>query len=155
MKFEGRQTTRQFLLYIFAVSGAAVLLYSGLLTFFGERVVPTAFAQQDLFLSRRIDQIEQRFYTLESRMNRIEQDSRRPSVGEPRITDSNAVEIQFLRTQLDSMRIRLGEAECGLLHIDERTLTPAARQARKKSVSAGTDNCRLDAGSPVQLSARP
>lgn len=140
---------------ILASAGTAVLIYSGLLAIFGERAVPTVFAQQqDPFLSRRIDGLEQRFYSIESRLNRIEQQSRPVGIA-PRITDTSEAAIQFLRSQLDSMRLRVGEVECGLLRVDERTLTAAARAARNKLGSRDSDKCRVDTGTPIQLSARP
>src|SRR5258708_31945428 len=154
MKSDGRKITRQFLLYVFAILGAAFLMYGGLLTIFGERAAPTAFAQQDPFLSRRIDQMEQRFYSIESRLTRIETDSHR-TVITPQTNTNNDLEIQFLRSQVDSLRLRLGEVECGLLRVDERTLTPAARLARSKGGAKESDKCRVDTGTPIQLSARP
>ncbi len=138
---------------ILAIAGAAVVVYFGLVGMFGER---TALAQQtDPFLSRRIDQLEQRFYQLESKIDRVEQEARRPVVSSPSITGGNDTEIRLLRSELDSMRLRLGEAECALLRVDERTLTAAARASRKKAMVGGTENCRVNAGAAVELSARP
>ena len=111
-------------------------------------------AQSDMYLSRRIDLIEQRFYSLESRLNRVEQDAvtRRSSPGS-QIGDTRGQDISLLQNEISGLRLRLGEVECGLLKIDERTLTAARRMAGK---TAGTsDRCRQDWGSPVQLSARP
>lgn len=149
-----KKFTQQRLFNLAAIVGVTVCIYSGGLAIFGERAVPTAYAQQDPFLSRRIDQMEQRFYSIENRLNRIEQDSMRTTIT-PRIINNNDTEIQFLRTQVDSLRLRLGETECGLLRIDERTLTPAARLARSKAGARESDKCRLDIGAPIQLSARP
>ena len=141
---------------VLAVVGAAILIYLGLTGIFGERAAPTVLAQQtDLFLSRRIDQLEQRFYQLESKIDRVEQESRRPAVASPSIAGGNDTEIRLLRSELDSMRIRLGEAECSLLRVDERTLTAAARASRKKAMFGGTENCRVNPGAVVELSARP
>ena len=135
------------------VIGAAFVLYFGLAGMFGER--PVSAQQTDPFLSRRIDQLEQRFYQLESKIDRVEQESRRPAVASPSIAGGNDTEIRLLRSELDSMRIRLGEAECALLRVDERTLTAAARASRKKAMVGGTENCRVNPGAAVELSARP
>jgi hypothetical protein len=135
---------------ILAVVGFGAIVYFAIVGIFGEKSVS---AQTDTLLSRRIDQIEQRFYALESRMSRVEQDGRRPAVTSPTIIDNNAVEIQYLRTQIESLRARLGEVECGLLKVDERTLTAAARAARPRS--GNPEPCRRDPTTPVQLSVRP
>ena len=135
---------------VLAFAGAAVVVYFGLVGIFGER---TALAQQtDPFLSRRIDQLESRFYQLDSKIDRVEQSTRRTPIT-PSITGGNDTEIRLLRSELDSMRLRLGEAECGLLRVDERTLAAAARA--KKATLGGTENCRLELDMPIQLSARP
>ena len=141
---------------VVVVLGAAVVICWGLAGAFGERAVPTASAQQmDPFLSRRIDQLEQRFYQLESKIDRVEQEARRPAIASLSIAGGNDTEIRLLRSELDSMRLRLGEAECSLLRVDERTLTPTARAARKKATVGGTENCRVNAGAAIELSARP
>ena len=137
---------------LIAIIGIAVGGYVVLSWF--ERAVPVVLAQSDQFLSRRVDQVEQRFYSLESRLGRLEQQQTRPAVSPPVFT-TNETEVRLLRSQVDSLRTRLGEAECALLKLDERTLTPAARQARGRSREPGTDVCRQDPNSPIKLSARP
>lgn len=145
---------REVLIYFFAVLGVGFVAYGGIATLFGEHAVPTALAQSEAYLSRRIDQAEQRFYGLESRMTRLEQ-QRPPTVTTPLLNSASEAEIQFLRSQIDSLRTRLGEAECALLRIDERTLTPAARTARTKAGPKESDKCRQDLVAPIHLSARP
>ena len=140
---------------VVAEAGIAVLIYWGLSTVFGMWTVPVAEAQSDMYLSRRIDQVEQRFYSIESRLNRLEMEAHRPSAVASRLPAAADSEIALLRSQIDALRVRVGEAECGLLKIDERTLTTAARAARRKSSSGGTENCRLNTAAPIQLSARP
>lgn len=117
----------------------------------------TADAQTDLLLERRLSQIEQRFYLLESRVSRLEQV---PSIlpQSPNRTDS---EISLLRTQLDAQRVqmdalrmRINDLECAVARLDERTLTPAARQARRAAPD-GTEQCRSNTSDPVKLMARP
>src|SRR5207253_388971 len=101
----------------------------------------TVSAQQDLFVARRIDQIEQRLNTLASRVNRFESDSRMSSIT-PRPANNNETELRLLQSQVDGFRLRLGEVECGLLRVDERTLTVAAKAARKRG--AESEICRRD-----------
>src|SRR5882724_9141381 len=83
-----RRSVRSGLVNLAAVAGLAMLIYNGLTAIFGERAVPTVSAQQDLFVARRIDQIEQRLNTLESRVNRFESDSRMSSIT-PRLPNNN------------------------------------------------------------------
>lgn len=139
----------------FAAAGTAVLAYWAFSACLGEWSVPVAEAQSDMYLSRRIDQVEQRFYSIESRLNRLEMEAHRPSAAGSRPPAGGDTEIAFLRSQLDALRVRVGEAECGLLKVDERTLTAAARAVRKRSLTGGTENCRLNSSTPVHLSARP
>ena len=145
---------------ILAVLGAAVVAYwalTGIMISSVGRPVETPVSAQrgDAYLSRRIDQVENRFYGIESRLNRLESESRVSTISPSLSQRPNDVEIQFFRTQIDSLRTRLGEAECALLKLDERTLTPTSRTARKKAANAGTDRCREERDTPVQLSARP
>jgi hypothetical protein len=118
-------------------------------------------AQSDIMLERRISQVEQRFYYIESRLNNLESQSRYPSV----LPGSNSVnqtelgqlrnEVDTLRTQMESLRSRVGEVECGLIKVDERTLTQAARQGRQRSAQVSNEPCRVDPQTPIRLSARP
>src|SRR5206468_1320885 len=98
------------------VVGLAMLLYSGLVSLFGGRGVQTVLAQQDLFMARRVDQIEQRLNTLESRVSRIESDSRVSAIT-PRLPNNNDSELRLVQSQIDGFRLRLGEVECGLLRL--------------------------------------
>ena len=140
-------SSRNSLLYIGVIAALGLGIYNA---FLGS--VPITSAQNDAFLSRRVDQVEQRFYMMESRLNRLESQSSRPSVLSPS-TGSNDVELQFLRAQVDSFRTRLGELECGVLRLDERTLSLGVRAAHKQSIKL--DPCRLDPTLQVELSARP
>lgn len=139
---------------VLAIVAAAVVIYWGLAGYFGERTVPLVSAQNDAFLSRRIDQLENRFYGIESRLNRLEIPSR-PTTITPSIIGGNEAEISLLRSELASVKLRLGEAECALLRVDERTLTSPARASRKRATVGGTENCRLNPGAAIELSARP
>src|SRR5437870_4132799 len=103
------------LLYLVAIAALALGVYSA---FLGRSVQPAA-AQNDAFLSRRIDQVEQRFYMVESRLNRLESNENRSSVLSSPVPNTSDVELQFLRTSIDGIRTRVGELECGVLRLDE------------------------------------
>lgn len=106
-------------------------------------------------LERRISLLEQRFYTLETSINRLEQQvslSERPSSVQPGARDT---EVALLRAQVEILQRRLSEIDCGLAKLDERTLTPAAREARKRDGTNSTDPCRLNSDAPLRLSTRP
>jgi hypothetical protein len=51
---------------------------------------------------------------------------------------------------LEAVKGRLRELECGLVHLDERTL-PASAKARQ---TEPRDPCRLNPETPVRLSTR-
>jgi hypothetical protein len=106
---------------------------------------------QDLIgLDRRISLMEQRFYAVEARLNRIEQQvsySRTPA------PSRETVETESMRGQLQLIERRLAEIECGLVKLDERTLTSAPREQRKSTTLS--DPCRLNPGTPLKLSSRP
>ena len=118
-------------------------------------------AQTDVMLERRLSQVEQRFYYIESRLNQIENQSRYPGIV-PGASSTNPIQLgqlrtdlDTLRTQLDSLRSRVGEVECGLLRLDERTLSQAARDARRRSAPTANEPCRTDTAAPLKLSVRP
>ena len=149
------QKKLRLLWYVFAVIGIASVIYSGIASFAGSRAAPAVLAQTDPFLDRRINQIEQRFYTIESRINRLEQQSALPGVT-PRLPGNNDIETRLLRSQVETLQLRVAELECAALRLDERTLTEAVRRARRESTAAAaTDRCRLGVNEPLKLSARP
>lgn len=112
-------------------------------------------AQDVTFLDRRISLLEQRFYAIESSINRLEQQvalSGRSSTGS---TSARDPEVSLLRGEIEILQRRLVEVECGLLRLDERTLAPAIRQARERADTGNADPCRLKADAPLRLSTRP
>lgn len=116
---------------------------------------PATDTQDVTSLERRISLLEQRFYTMETGINRLEQQvllSERQSVSQPTARDT---EIALLRTQVEMLQRRLSEVDCGLAKLDERTLSAAAREARRKASMNSTDPCRLNADAPLRLSTRP
>lgn len=151
----GRKTLRVFL-YAFAAAGVAAIVYAAVSVFNGA-VTTTVYAQQDLYLDRRLSQIEQRFTFIESRISRLEQgQSRFPEITTPGTTSgANETDIRLLRSQIETLNLRLAEVECGVAKLDERTLSSAGRLARKKSLIGENDRCRANTDTPIQLSARP
>ncbi len=125
----------------------AVIMYSGR-GVAGNEAVAT---QDPASLDRRISLLEQRFYSLESSMNRLQQVvvSQRPS-GSAR--DSNNREITLLSQELQRLQLRMTEIECGLVKLDERT-TPAS--TRRSGDQKSTDPCRASPNTPLRLSSRP
>jgi len=106
-------------------------------------------------LERRISLLEQHFYTLETSINRLQQQaslSERPTVAQPGARD---VEVTLLRSQVEMLQRRLNEIDCGMVKLDERTLSPAAREARRKAGTNNIDPCRLNVDAPLRLSTRP
>lgn len=101
-------------------------------------------------LDRRISLLEQRFYTIESNISRLQQymAAQRPSVSQPGASDR---ELSLMREEIQRLSLRMNEVECGLSKLDERT-TPAAR---KNPTAKSNDPCRLNPETPVRLSTRP
>lgn len=117
-------------------------------------VSPEPPAAQDLIgLDRRIGQLEQRFNTMDLRISRLEQQSRIPTPA-PSATSGRDTELQLLRSEVELLRQRVAEDECGLVRLDERTLTDAAREARRKAGATREDPCRLTTDAPLRLSSR-
>jgi hypothetical protein len=112
-------------------------------------------AQDVSRLESRFSQLEQRFRSIEMSISRLEQQQQsRLSVATPG-APPRGEDAGLLRAEIEALRRRLAEAECGLIRIDERTLTPAARDERRKAGLGGTDPCRLNTSAPLNLSARP
>lgn len=113
-----------------------------------------ASATQDVSgLDRRISMLEQRFYSLESSMNRLQQ-----VVTSQRSTGSSSSdlrdrELDQLRQEVQRLQLRLNEVECGLVKLDERTTTAGAN--RRSGEARPADPCRQNPGSPLRLPARP
>ena len=137
-------------LYVFALLTVA----AGISFVLNGKGTTTVFAQQDPFLNQRINRIEQQFSSIETRISRIEQQSRFTDVT-PRTSLNRDTEINQMRSQIEVLQLRIAEIECGLLRVDERTLTAAARQSRRKAVPNETDRCRLNPNLPLELSTRP
>ena len=101
-------------------------------------------------LDRRLSLLEQRFYSLESSISRLQQyvATQRPSVSQPSTSDR---ELSLMREELQRLTLRMAEIECGLIKLDERT-TPAAR---RNPTAKSNDPCRLNPDQAVRLSTHP
>ncbi len=99
-------------------------------------------------LDRRISLLEQRFYQVESSINRLQTyvASQRPQVSQPNTSDRDVI---LIRDEVQRLSLRLTEVECGLLKLDERTAT------RRNNTQKSNDPCRLSVDTPLRLSARP
>lgn len=111
---------------------------------------------QELFnLERRVSVVEQRLNTIELSINRLEQQSRVQSASPQPSATLRDTEVELLRSEVELLQRRLAEDECGLVRLDERTLTPAGREARRNSATNDKDDpCRLNADAPLRLSSR-
>jgi len=110
-------------------------------------------AQDAMQLDRRISTLEQRLYSIESNINQLLQQARM-SRSSPVTPSSSNAEVERLRSEIQLLQERVREVECAAAKLDERTLSPAARDARRAG-RQGDDPCRLRPETPVQLSGRP
>jgi len=106
--------------------------------------------QDAIRLESRINQLEQRLYTIETNVRTLEQQSRAGMVTSRSVAPED---LAALRAELETLELRLADDECGIAKLDERTLTPAARTARARS-GARTEPCRLNSDTPVRLPER-
>ncbi|HVF21618.1 MAG TPA: hypothetical protein VM941_01025 [Pyrinomonadaceae bacterium] len=104
--------------------------------------------QEVLRLETRINQLEQRLYGIETSMRTLEQQSRLGATS--RGGAVSAQDVALLQSQIQALQLRLAEDECGLARLDERTLSPAMRNARRQSAGR-TDPCRTNVESPLRL----
>lgn len=102
--------------------------------------------QQDVIrLEQRMNQLEQRLFSMDTTLRSIEQQSRLAGAGRRGVTEEDVVQ---LRSELLALQQRVADHECALAKLDERTLTTAMRTARRKS---GNDPCRVNSETPIQL----
>lgn len=109
--------------------------------------------QDPAYLDRRINMLETRLGSIESSLRMLSQQamSQRAAPSQP----ARDPEIALLRSEVEILNARVRELECGLVHIDERTLSAGAKEARKRmNTSQTNDPCRLNPETSVQLSTR-
>jgi hypothetical protein len=116
----------------------------------GKSVTGPAEVQDPSSLDRRISLLEQRFYSIESNISRLQQyiAAQRPPVSQPNTSDRDVI---LMREEIQRLSLRVTELECGLSKLDERT-TPATR---RNAADKTSDPCRVNPETPVRLSARP
>ena len=116
---------------------------------------PAAIGAQDVIgLDRRISALEQRLYSIESSISRLQiQASSSMSSTPPQA--GRDLELDRLRSEVELLNARVRELECGVAHLDERTLPAAAKEARSRAGAQSKDPCRLNPETPVRLSSRP
>ena len=110
-------------------------------------------AQDVIRLETRINQLEQRLYTMEAGIRSIEQQTRIAGAQSRGSGGVTADEFARLIAHLQALQVRVMEDECALAKLDERTLTAAQRDARRKS-GAGIDPCRNNYEAPLRLPER-
>ena len=104
--------------------------------------------QDVMSLDRRLSTLEQRLFILESNIGQLQQQIQYAQ-RQPATSAARDPEVDRLRLELNLLQSRLTEVECGVLKLDERTLSAATRAARPKP----TDTCRSQPNTPVQLSS--
>jgi len=107
--------------------------------------------QQVIRLETRINQLEQRLYSIETSMRTLEQQSRLASATS---RDTGQQDVVLLRAEIQRLQQRLAENECALAKLDERTLSAAVREARRKS-GVRPDGCRTNVDAPIRFSELP
>jgi hypothetical protein len=137
---------------------AALMLLAALAAYAGKPAVRTgeaapAPAQDVIRIESRLSGLEQRLYTIETSIRGLEQQVRLSSATSGRA--ARDPEIGLLRAEVETLGRRLAEIECGLAKVDERTLSAAAKESRRKSAGGVGDPCRLNSDAPVRLPARP
>ena len=106
--------------------------------------------QEVIRLESRLSQLEQRFYTIETSLRTLEQQSR--IAGMNRGGSVTPDDIALLRSEIQTLQVRIMEDECALAKLDERTLSPTARDARRRA--AGNDPCRANFELPLRPPTR-
>lgn len=107
-------------------------------------------AQDTAYLDRRITMLENRLNTIESSLRTVEaqaMSSQRSAPSQP----GRDPETSMLRSEVELLKVRVRDLECGLLHIDERTLSASVKEIRKRTGSQPMESCRLNPETPVQL----
>lgn len=137
------------LLVIGVLGFGLVALYSIAFAAGGKSAPPP---QQDIIrLETRINQLEQRLYSIDSSIRNLEQQSRLGGGAASR--GVTAQDLEVLRSQIQSLQVRVTEDECAIARLDERTLSPAMRNSRRQSGVRG-DPCRVNVDAPVRLPDR-
>lgn len=129
------------LVFVLGLGSAAIFRIT-----FAARNGDAPIPQQDVIrLESRFSQLEIRLNFIENRLRSIEQQSR--------VADSRGVsqsDWAVLRSEFQALQQRVIEHECALAKLDERTLAPNVRAARRRSVP-DVDPCRANSDTPIRL----
>ena len=130
----------------------AIAIFATVLVITLGRGVSGAETQDLNSLDRRISMLEQRFYTLETSMNRLQQvmSSQRSTSSSSSVS---ARDVDQLEAEVQRLQLRLNEVECGLVKLDERTATASGN--RRGGEARPTDPCRQNPNTPLRLPTRP
>ena len=105
--------------------------------------------QQDVLrLETRLNQLEQRLYQIDTSIRNLEQQSRIGGAAR----GGSSQDMELLRSQIQTLQLRLIEDECALAKLDERTLSAAMRNARRQA--GRSDPCRSNVDTPLRLPER-
>jgi predicted RNase H-like nuclease (RuvC/YqgF family) len=137
---------KRFQLVAIAILAAVVVISLG-------RGAAGAEAQDVNSLDRRISMLEQRFYSLESSMNRLQQAITSQRSTGSASSDVRDREVDQLQGEVQRLQLRLNEVECGLLKLDERTATASGN--RRTGDARPADPCRQNPSAPLRLQSRP
>ena len=148
MQYSGVNQRRRAVL-LMVVVGLAVLVVYKISSSARNEYEPAA-PQDAIRLETRINQLEQRLYTIETNVRTLEQQAR---IGSATSRGVSPEEVAAIRAALQTLDLRLTDDECAIAKLDERTLTPAARVARARNAPR-TEPCRLSADTPVRLPER-
>ena len=107
----------------------------------------SATPQDAIRLEQRMNQLEQRFYSIESSLRNLEQQSRLAGSTQRGLS---VEDVTRLRAEVQTLQLRLQEDECALARLDERTLSLAMRLRP----GGRTDPCRTNTDAPLQLPDR-
>ena len=124
-----------------------VLCVVVVLSYANARVGSAEPVQDPSSLDRRISLLEQRFYTLESSMSRLQQMmATQRSLPSP--SDTNDRQLNQMAQEIQRLQLQLVEVQCGMLRLDERTTT------RRTGEPKPADPCRANPNVPLRFSPR-
>ena len=117
------------------------------LSYASARVGSAGPVQDPASLDRRISLLEQRFYSLESSMSRLQQ-TMVAQRSLPAQSDTNDRQFNQMAQEIQRLQLQLIEVQCGLLRLDERTTT------RRSAEPKPADPCRANPNVPLRFSPR-
>jgi hypothetical protein len=106
--------------------------------------------QDIMSVERRVSTLEQRSYTIDSNISQLQQQIMMMSRTSAAPAGTSG-DVQQLRLELDLLRSRINQIECGVAKLDERTLAPAKPKGR----TGAKDPCRQDPQTPIEMAGHP